>query len=46
VFHARAVVDVLKDAVTSGEIDHLRAQLPPDYNKLFETGSTGRMPKS
>lgn len=45
VFHSRAVIDVLKDAVSPGEIEHISAQLPPDYNRLFEAGSTGRMPK-
>lgn len=44
VYHARVVMDVLKSAVSPGEIDDLRAQLPPDYRRLFE-GSAGRMPQ-
>ncbi len=44
VFHARAVIDVLSDAVSAGEIADIRAQLPTDYQRLFEAGSTGRLP--
>jgi uncharacterized protein (DUF2267 family) len=36
VFHARAVMSVLQDAVTRGEMNDVRAQLPDDYNDLFE----------
>lgn len=43
VHHARAVIDVLQEAVTPGEIDDLRAQLPDDYNPLFEAGSEGEL---
>lgn len=35
VFHARAVVEVLKDAVSPGEIAHLKSQLPPDLYQAF-----------
>ncbi|WP_462322589.1 DUF2267 domain-containing protein [Halochromatium sp.] len=44
VFHTRAVLNVLKDAVTPGTIDHVRDQLPADYQRLFEAGSEGKMP--
>jgi uncharacterized protein (DUF2267 family) len=43
VFHARAVIDVLEDAVTPGAIDHVRDQLPEDYQRLFDAGAEGRM---
>lgn len=43
VYHARVVLEVLKEAVSPGEIDDVRAQLPPDYQRLFE-GSSGSMP--
>lgn len=33
--HARAVVGVLREAVTSGEIEDVRAQLPSEYAPLF-----------
>jgi uncharacterized protein (DUF2267 family) len=33
--HARAVAAVLSEAVTDGQLDHLRAQLPPDLAALF-----------
>lgn len=39
--HATAVVTVLADAVTRGEAEDVRAQLPGDYDRLFKpaTGS-------
>ena len=43
VHHARAVMDVLKDAVTTGELDDIKAQLPDNYTPLFEAGSEGEM---
>jgi uncharacterized protein (DUF2267 family) len=42
-FHARAVVDVLQDAVSKGEIDDVRAQLPEDLQMIFDAGSTGKL---
>ena len=44
VFHARAVVDVLGEAVSPGEMADVRAQLPDEFARLFEAGSTGPMP--
>jgi uncharacterized protein (DUF2267 family) len=41
-FHTRAVMEVLGEAISSGEMDDIRTQLPPDYLPLFE-GSQGRM---
>ena len=41
VFHSRAVIDVLKEAISPGEIKDICAQLPPDFNRLFEAGSQG-----
>jgi uncharacterized protein (DUF2267 family) len=43
VHHARAVVSVLRDAATEGEIEDVLAQLPDDYRPLFESGSEGEM---
>ena len=43
VHHARAVMDVLKEAVTTGELDDIKAQLPDNYKPLFEAGSEGEM---
>ncbi|MBD3298762.1 MAG: DUF2267 domain-containing protein [candidate division Zixibacteria bacterium] len=43
VFHSRCVIDVLSDAVSGGEFDDIRSQLPEDYRPLLDTGSTGRM---
>jgi uncharacterized protein (DUF2267 family) len=40
-FHARVVIEVLQEAVTGGEIDDVRTQLPDDYQMLFEAGSSG-----
>lgn len=41
--HARAVIAVLQEAVTTGELDDIRAQLPENYRPLFEAGSEGEM---
>ncbi len=43
VFHARAVVDVLADAVADGAMAHVRAQLPQEWGRLFAAGSEGEM---
>ena len=43
VFHARAVLDVLQDAVTKGEADDVKAQLPEEFQTLFESGSEGKL---
>ena len=42
-YHARVVMGVLQDAVTGGEIAHVRSQLPEEYNPLFEAGSQGEI---
>jgi uncharacterized protein (DUF2267 family) len=42
VYHARVVMEVLKEAVSPGEIDDVRAQLPSDWQRLFE-GSQGHL---
>jgi uncharacterized protein (DUF2267 family) len=43
VYHARVVIEVLQEAVTKGEIDDVRSQLPAEYAPLFEAGSRGEM---
>ena len=42
VFHARAVLEVLQEAVSPGQIEQIRHQLPGDYFPLF-SGSQGHM---
>jgi uncharacterized protein (DUF2267 family) len=44
VFHARAVIEVLSEAVSQGEMKDVRAQLPAEFDRLFEAGSSGQMP--
>ena len=41
--HVRAVLDVLQEAVTTGELEDIRGQLPDNYQPLFEAGSEGEM---
>ncbi len=41
--HARAVMAVLQEAVTTGEMEDIRGQLPDNYGPLFEAGSEGEM---
>ena len=42
-YHARVVMEVVGEAVSQGEMDDVRAQLPAEYDPLFEAGSTGQM---
>jgi uncharacterized protein (DUF2267 family) len=37
--HACAVMAVLKDAVSPGELEDIKAQLPEDYDSLFGIGA-------
>jgi uncharacterized protein (DUF2267 family) len=43
IHHARAVISVVNDAVSAGEINDVRSQLGVEYNPLFESGSEGEM---
>lgn len=43
VYHARVVLEVLGEALTPNEWEQLRAQLPAEYDSLFEAGSQGPM---
>ena len=36
IHHARSVVSVIHDAVSAGEMEHVRAQLTDDYEELFD----------
>ncbi len=45
VYHVRAVMEVLSEAVSKGEMDDVRAQLPAEFDRIFEAGSTGHMPE-
>lgn len=40
-YHARVVLDVLRDAVSPGQVDKAMAQLPPDLRSLWSAGSEG-----
>ncbi|HYG33332.1 MAG TPA: DUF2267 domain-containing protein [Clostridia bacterium] len=43
IFHVRAVLEVLHEAVSAGQFNHVVAQLPSEYKPLFTAGSTGKM---
>ena len=43
IHHARAVIDVLQEAVSPGQMQNIRAQLPDEWDPLFESGSEGEM---
>jgi uncharacterized protein (DUF2267 family) len=43
VHHARAVITVLQQAVSAGEMEHVRSQLPEEWTPLFEAGADGRL---
>lgn len=40
---ARAVISVVTDAVSEGQIANVRQQLPEEYAPLFDAGSEGEM---
>src|SRR6266581_826330 len=44
VFHARAVIRVLNEAVSKGEIDDILAQLPPEFDRFFQEAIEGSIP--
>ncbi|RJP81049.1 MAG: DUF2267 domain-containing protein [Candidatus Zixiibacteriota bacterium] len=41
IYHARVVLEVLREAVSPGEIDHVLDQLPEEFDQLVEAGSQG-----
>lgn len=43
VHHVRAVLDVLGEAISDGQMRKIRAQLPDEWDPLFESGSEGEM---
>jgi uncharacterized protein (DUF2267 family) len=43
VFHARAVLEVLREAVSAGQIEQIRNQLPGEFTTLFDSGSEGQL---
>lgn len=43
VHHARTVIEVLTEAISPGEINDIRSQLPSEFDPLFESGSQGKM---
>jgi len=43
--HARAVIAVLCEAVSMGEIENVRAQLPEDLRQLFMVENEGDLPE-
>lgn len=43
IHHVRAVISVLKEAVSAGEMDDIMGQLPEEYKPLFESGHEGSL---
>ena len=43
VHHARAVISVVQEFLSQREMEDARAQLPHEYDPLFESGSEGEM---
>jgi uncharacterized protein (DUF2267 family) len=41
IFHTRAVMSAVQDAVSAGELADVRVQLPDEFAPLFEAGATG-----
>jgi uncharacterized protein (DUF2267 family) len=42
-WQTRVVLEVLQEAVSAGTLDKLRAQLPEEFDALFEAGSAGEL---
>lgn len=42
--HSRAVVDVLEDAITEGQLGDIQDQLPDEYGDLFELAAAEEHP--
>jgi uncharacterized protein (DUF2267 family) len=42
--HARVVAAVLGEAVTAGELENVKSQLPPDLAQLFNVQNKGELP--
>lgn len=42
-YHVRVVLEVLSEAVSPALIEHVKAQLPQDFCRLFDAGSQGSM---
>lgn len=45
VFHARVVLDVTDEATTGSLMTKVREQFPGEFDRLFDAGSEGRMPR-
>ncbi len=43
--HVRAVLDVLKEAVSPGELRDVLSQLPKEFAPLFQMSAVGAMPR-
>jgi len=43
IFHARVVFEVLREAVSAGEIEDVLQELPADFRQVMISGSTGRL---
>ena len=43
-FHARIVLGLLAEAITVGEIEDIRAQLPEDFARLLDVHNEGEIP--
>jgi len=43
VHHARAVISVLNEAVSTGQFEQVRNTLPDEFEPLFESGSEGHL---
>lgn len=46
VYHARVVIEVLREAAGDEPVNKVRGQLPDDWNPLFDAGSSGEMRKT
>ncbi len=45
VHHAKVVMNVVREAITPGEMDHLWSALPDEYNEIFDTEAMAEAPE-
>lgn len=44
-YHVRVVLALLAEVITMGEVEDIKAQLPPDLAKLFDVENEGDIPE-
>lgn len=46
VYHSQVVLSVLSEAITPGQMEHVCANLPDEFDDLFESAAMNEPPRS